>query len=93
MVMTSAFVDLEDGLVVVFEAPMGLTGWNDWSVSEGGKGEGLVLKEVATLTGFRLMMPFVVATEKEGHGKIHGKFVKALEERMKVEQGGAGVSA
>ncbi|TVY34710.1 hypothetical protein LSUB1_G007081, partial [Lachnellula subtilissima] len=60
VVTTSAFVDTEDGLLIVFQAPLGLHGVNRFRVVREGEGEGggLVLSEEARLIGFRLMMPF-----------------------------------
>ncbi|TVY14037.1 hypothetical protein LARI1_G007664 [Lachnellula arida] len=86
VVTTTAFVDAEDGLVVVFQAPLGLCGVNRFSIvreGEGGEngGEGaLVLREEARLSGCRLMMPFVVRTELESHGEAGRAFGRKLVE-------------
>lgn len=91
VVTTSALVDTEDGLVVVFQAPLGLHGVNRFSIVS--EGEGLVLREEARLIGFRLMMPFVVRTELESHGEAGRAFGRRLVEMNgngEVEGEGAG---
>lgn len=60
---------------------MGLYGVNTWkivrSIDEEGN-EGLVLKEEAELTGPRILMPFVLATEKESHKELGLAFARKL---------------
>ncbi|TVY46780.1 hypothetical protein LOCC1_G002120 [Lachnellula occidentalis] len=85
VVTTSAFVDTDDGLIIVFQAPLGLHGVNRFRVVSEGEGGGLVLSEEARLVGFRLMMPFVVKTELESHGEAGRAFGRKL-----VEMNGAG---
>jgi hypothetical protein len=69
----------------VFQAPMGLYGVNTWkvvrSIGEGGK-EDLVLREEAELTGPRLLMPFVLATERESHKALGLAFARKLTELL-----------
>ncbi|KAK0105339.1 hypothetical protein ONS96_004734 [Cadophora gregata f. sp. sojae] len=77
----SAFVNTEDGMIVVFQAPMSLNGWSRWSVvkTENEGDAGLLLREQATLTGLRFLMPFVVGTEKKSHKDFQLNFAKRLE--------------
>ncbi len=82
IVSQSAFVDTEDGMYVIFQAPMGSSGWSRWSVvknEEEGK-EGLVLREEATLSGYRFLMPFAVGQHKEAHKKYQLDFAKLLQD-------------
>jgi len=64
---TSASIDTDDGLIIVFHAPMGLHGRNQYRVIATEDGQGLVLHEEAKLTGISLLMPFVLGKEKESH--------------------------
>lgn len=77
----SAFVNTDDGMIVTFQAPMSLNGWSRWSVvkTESEGKAGLLLREQATLTGLRFLMPFVVGTEKESHKEFQLNFAKRLE--------------
>jgi hypothetical protein len=83
---TSAFIDTGDGVTIVFQAPMGVCGFNLWKVikvtdSAGGGGkEELILREEAEVTGPTLMMPFVMATEKSSHRELSIAFAKKLGE-------------
>jgi hypothetical protein len=79
---TSAFIDTDDGLIIVFQAPMGLHGRNQWRVVPAGDEKGLVLREEARLTGVALLMPFVLTTEKKSHTELGARFSRKLEERM-----------
>lgn len=81
IVIHSAFVNTEDGMIVTFQAPMSLNGWSRWSVvrTENEGKAGLLLREQATLTGLRFLMPFVVGTEKESHKEFQLNFAKRLE--------------
>ncbi|KAL2062334.1 hypothetical protein VTL71DRAFT_6600 [Oculimacula yallundae] len=87
IVTHSAFVDTDDGMYVVFQAPMSLNGWSKWSVVEaegegegaGGARKGLRIREESNLTGLRFLMPFVVGTEKESHKEFQRNFAKRLE--------------
>jgi hypothetical protein len=84
---TSALIDTEDGLTVVFQAPMGLYGVNIWKVlktsahgPEAGEWkDGLVLREENELTGPRILMPFVLSTKQSSHEECGLAFVKRLE--------------
>jgi len=83
---TSAFVDTEEGVTVVFQAPLGLYGVNVWKVVKSenemeGK-EGMVLKEENELTGPRILMPFVLSTKKSSHEEVGLAFAKRLEEEV-----------
>jgi hypothetical protein len=78
-VTTGAFIDTEDGLILVFEAAMGIHGRNTYQILE--KGEGLVLREEARMTGFSLMMGFVMGTKKKSHDELAEAFIKKLEDR------------
>lgn len=78
---TSAFVDTEDGLIIVFQAPMGLHGKNQWKIIPAEEGEGFVLVENATLTGFAPLMPFIIGTEKQSHAELGANFAQKLEGR------------
>lgn len=84
IVTHSAFVDTEEGMIIVFQAPMSLNGWSRWSVVETeNEGKvGLLLREQATLTGLRFLMPFVVGTEKKSHKEFQLNFAKCLESEV-----------
>ena len=81
VVTTSAFIDTDDGLIVVFQAPMGLYGKDQWSIVDEGDGEGsLVMAEESQMTGFAPLMPFVASTKKQSHTEVGVAFVTKLEE-------------
>ncbi len=84
IVTHSAFVNIDDGMVVAFQAPMSLNGWSRWSVlkTENEGKAGLLLREQATLTGLRFLMPFVVGTEKTSHKEFQLNFAKRLESEV-----------
>lgn len=85
IVTTSGFIDIDDGTIIVFHAPMGLYGQNTFHVVD--TGEGNVLREEARLTGFRLMMPFVMKTEKKSHGEAGQAFARKLGEMQRATDG------
>jgi len=78
---TTALIDSDDGLMVVFEAPMGLYGRNEWRVVDSPDGKGLLLREENVLTGVTILMPFVLMTKKESHRELAARFVDKLRER------------
>ena len=47
----------------------------------------LLLREEARLIGFRLMMPFVVATELKNHGEAGRAFGRKLMEMKGMSEG------
>lgn len=67
---------MENGVVIVFQAPMGLHGNNVWRV-EGEEG-GLELVEEAELTGLGVLMWFVMRTERKTHGEQARRVVEWL---------------
>jgi hypothetical protein len=79
----SAFVDTEDGLIIVFQAPMGLHGKNEWKIVTADEGEGFVLLEEAKLTGYAPLMPFIAMTETQSHTELGVKFALKLGESTK----------
>jgi hypothetical protein len=86
VVTKSAFFNLEDGLAIVFQAPMGLHGKNVWRVmeaeteSEAGTGKrGLVLVEEATLIGLTPLMPFIMLSDGKSHAEQAANFARKLE--------------
>jgi hypothetical protein len=85
--ITSAFVDTDDGIIIVFQAPMGLHGRNQWRVVPDVDGVRVIVREEARLTGFALLMPFILMTEKRTHTEILAKFSRKLEERLETKQG------
>jgi hypothetical protein len=78
----SGYVKTDDGIITVFQAPMGLYGQNRWRVVEAGEGQGLELLEEATLTGPMVLMPFIMMTEKKSHAELGAKFARELEGRL-----------
>jgi hypothetical protein len=78
---TSAFIDTEDGLIIVFQAPMGLHGRNQWRIVPSEDGKRFALLEEAKLTGFAPLMPFIVMTEKKSHTELGTAFARKLEEK------------
>jgi hypothetical protein len=75
----SAYLKIDDGMITVFQAPMGLHGQNSWRIIEADDGQGLVLLEEATLTGPVLLMPFIMVTEKKSHAELGARFAMELE--------------
>lgn len=61
---------------------MGLYGQNKWRIVTADEGQGLVLLEEATLTGFMVLMPFVVMTERKSHVELGVRFARELEGRV-----------
>ena len=49
---------------------MGLYGKNQWTVIPAADGQGFVLVEEVTMTGFAPLMPFIVSTEKQSHAEL-----------------------
>ncbi|KAE8444721.1 hypothetical protein EG329_014281 [Mollisiaceae sp. DMI_Dod_QoI] len=82
---TSASIDTDDGLIVVFHAPLGLHGRNQYRVIATEDGQGLVLREEAKLTGISLLMPFVLGKEKESHALHRGNVAQELERRASAK--------
>jgi hypothetical protein len=76
----SAFVDTEDGLIIVFEAPMGLYGKDQWRIIPSEDAGGFTLVEESELTGLALMMPFIVMTKKSSHTEVGASFAKKLQD-------------
>ena len=76
----SAFIDIEDGLINVFQAPLGLYGRNQWRIVPSEDGGGLALLEEATLTGLAPLMPFIMMTKKTSHAELGAVVVKKLQE-------------
>jgi hypothetical protein len=79
---TSAFIDTDDGLIIVFQAPLGLHGRNQWRVVPTEDKQGLVLREEARLTGVALLMPFVLMTERKSHTEQGARFSRKLGDCM-----------
>lgn len=77
----TADINADDGVIIVFEAPMGLYGRNRYRVVDAEDGKGLVLREEAKLTGLSILMPFVLSTEKESHAKHRQSVADELERR------------
>jgi hypothetical protein len=77
---TSAYVDVEGGSIIVFQAPIGLYGKNEWTVVPAVDGQGFVLVEEVTMTGFAPLMPFIVSTEKQSHTELGLKLAQKLAE-------------
>lgn len=80
IVTATALVDTEDGLILVYQAPMGLYGKDQWKIVPADDGDGLVLVEESSMTGFALLMPFVISTKKQSHTEIGEKFAERLAE-------------
>lgn len=60
---------------------MGVHGKNVWRVEErDGEEDGLELVEEAEVTGSRLLMPFIMRTERRTHIKQGKRFAKCLED-------------
>jgi hypothetical protein len=74
-------VKIDNGILTVFQAPMGLHGQNRWRIVEADDGQGLVLLEEATLIGPMVLMPFIMMTEKKSHEKLGAMFAGEFEER------------
>jgi len=85
---TSAFIDTDDGLIIVFQAPMGLYGKNQWRIVPAEDGNGLVLREEARLTGLALLMPFILMTERKSHTELGARFSQKLGEIALASGGG-----
>ena len=77
---TSAYINVDGGLIIVFLAPMGLYGKNEWTVVPAEDGNGFVLVEVVTMTGFAPLMPFIQSTEKQSHTELGLKLAQKLAE-------------
>ncbi|KAF8863866.1 hypothetical protein BDZ45DRAFT_797760 [Acephala macrosclerotiorum] len=88
VVSRSAAIDTEDGVIVFFEAPMGLYGKNQYRVvKKDGEGGGLVLREEAKLTGYSILMGFVLGQEGKSHGEHRGNVARELERRAEAVGG------
>jgi hypothetical protein len=83
IVSQSAAMDTEDGVLVAFQAPMGIHGRNHYRIVDALDGSGLVLREEAVLTGPRLLMPFTMGQEKEQHAKHRVSVAEELGRRAK----------
>jgi hypothetical protein len=82
IVILSGFCDTEDGLVTVFQAPLGLRGKNHYRVVSVKDGQGLLLIEESELTGLALFMPFVMKTFKASHEELMDRFIRKLEGKL-----------
>ncbi|TVY82923.1 hypothetical protein LSUE1_G002267 [Lachnellula suecica] len=91
VITLSAWIDTEDGMILVFQSQMGLSGRDQWRVVKAAEGDGLVLREESSMTGFALMMSFVAGAKKESHNEVGRSFVKKLEE-SRTEEGGLGIA-
>lgn len=74
---TAEFIDEEDGVRVATHAPMGFEGRTKWSVEE--VEGGLAIVEDATLRCPVLLMPFIKATSKSSHDKMHASLSEKIE--------------
>jgi hypothetical protein len=78
----SAFIDTEDGLIIVYQAPMGICSGVDRFIlisMEGG--DGLTLLEESVITAFAPMMSFIAGTKKGSHTEVGASFGKKLLEK------------
>ncbi|KZP13075.1 hypothetical protein FIBSPDRAFT_960868 [Athelia psychrophila] len=76
---TGDFTDEVDGVRVVTHAPMGFEGRAKWSVEEV---EGaLAIVEDATLRCPVFLMPFIKATSKSSHDKMHASLTEKIEKQ------------
>jgi hypothetical protein len=82
-------VKTDDGIITIFQAPMGLHGRNSWRIVESEDGRGLVLLEEATLTGPMVLMPFIMMTEKKSHAELGARFARELKEGARDVAGDA----
>ncbi|KAF7980894.1 hypothetical protein HWV62_36075 [Athelia sp. TMB] len=74
---TAEFTDEEDGVRVVTHAPMGFEGRTKWSVEEA---EGsFAIVEDAILRCPVPLMPFIKATSKSSHDKMHVSLSEKIE--------------
>ncbi|CZR58080.1 uncharacterized protein PAC_07970 [Phialocephala subalpina] len=87
VISRSATIDTEDGVIVFFQAPMGMYGKNQFRVVKDGQGKGLVLREEAKLTGYSVLMPFVLGTEEKNHGEQRRKVGRELKRRAEAAGG------
>ena len=76
-------MNTDDGIIAVFQAPMGIHGRNQYRVVDAFDGTGLVLREEAILTGPRLLMPFTMGQEREQHTKHRVSVAEELARRAK----------
>lgn len=88
---TSAYMDTENGVLVAFQAPMGLHGRNQYRIVENENGDGLLLREEAALTGVSIMMPFVMGQERESHTKHRMNIAEELGKRASAGSKDAGM--
>jgi hypothetical protein len=73
-----ALINTEDGLVLLYQAPMGQHGTDQWRIIPADDGDGLVLVEKSIMSGFALLMPFAAGTKKQSHTEIGEAFIKKL---------------
>lgn len=78
---TAALVDTDDGLVMVFQSPMGIHGVDRFTIESTDDGEGLQLVEESTIMGSVLLIPFTIATQKSAHAEAGRKFAEKLAEQ------------
>jgi hypothetical protein len=82
----SAFVDTEDGVIIVFQAPLGLHGHNRWRIVNDDQSGRLMVIEEANLQGPLLLMAFTVTTEQKAHGEQRRRYVEKAKELMETER-------
>lgn len=93
VVTMGAYIDIEDGILVVFQSGMGVRGVNIWKIKDEKSTEGLAeteedtqkagveglfLEEEATITANMLLMGFVLSSKKTSHTELGHRFVEAL---------------
>jgi hypothetical protein len=79
---TSAFIDTDDGLIVVFQAPRGFHGIYQWRVYSREDALGWQVQEEATFTGFALLMPCILREEKNTRTERLELIARELEEGL-----------
>jgi hypothetical protein len=82
---TLAFINTDDGLIVIFQARRGYHGIYQWRVYSRKDALGWQVQEEATFTGFALLMPCILREEKNTRSERLALISLELEEADKGE--------
>jgi hypothetical protein len=85
---TSAFIDTDDGIIIVFQAPRGFHGRYQWRVFSREDALGWAVQEEATLTGFALLMPYILRGEENTRTERLAMLSRELEAGLQASEVG-----
>jgi hypothetical protein len=83
---TSAFIDTHDGIIIVFQAPRGFHGIYQCHVFSREDALGWAVREEATLTGFALLMPYILRGEENTRMERLASLSRELKEYVQAKE-------